>query len=60
MSARWVWAGLMVLWILVSLSIPVQLRVNSTSPRAFATGGTLAGTPVSVLGCAQAPCPEGT
>ena len=56
---RWIWAGLMVLWILVSLSLAVQLPGRTASTRAFAANGDWAGKPVSVLGCAQAPCPKG-
>ena len=59
MRARWVLASLTVLWILVGLSIQVQLRGNTTATRVLVAGGHWAGKPVAVLGCAQAPCTKG-
>ena len=59
MSARWVRAGLVLLWILVGLSVQVQLRGHTTTTQVLAAGGDRAGKPVSVLGCAQAPCTKG-
>lgn len=59
MPARWIRAGLMVLWILASLSIAVQLSSRTASTGAITANGDSAGRPVAVLGCTQAVCPKG-